>query len=83
MPAATETRTEKGISLARGPALILGTVLLAATFEPVGRSRSGRAQIGPTRRRGTETALHGDRSVEGRAEGARRIPGAWTSARPE
>jgi hypothetical protein len=36
------------------------------TFEPVGRSRSGRAQIGPTRRRETETALHGDRSVEGR-----------------
>jgi hypothetical protein len=30
MPEATETRTEKGISLARGPALILGTVLLAA-----------------------------------------------------
>lgn len=26
----TETRTEKGISLARGPALILGTILLAA-----------------------------------------------------
>jgi hypothetical protein len=30
MPETTETRTEKGISLARGPALILGTVLLAA-----------------------------------------------------
>jgi hypothetical protein len=30
MPEATETRTEKGISLARGPALILGTILLAA-----------------------------------------------------
>lgn len=30
MHEATETRTEKGISLARGPALILGTVLLAA-----------------------------------------------------
>ena len=28
-PAAGETRTEKGISLARGPALILGTILLA------------------------------------------------------
>jgi len=27
---ATETRTEKGISLARGPALIVGTILLAA-----------------------------------------------------
>ncbi|MFZ0040498.1 MAG: hypothetical protein WAK93_04265 [Solirubrobacteraceae bacterium] len=26
----TETRTEKGVSLARGPALILGTILLAA-----------------------------------------------------
>jgi hypothetical protein len=26
----TETRTEKGISLARGPALIMGTILLAA-----------------------------------------------------
>ena len=26
----TETRTEKGLSLARGPALILGTILLAA-----------------------------------------------------
>jgi hypothetical protein len=30
MPEGTETRAEKGISLARGPALILGTVLLAA-----------------------------------------------------
>ena len=30
MPETTETRTEKGISLARGPALILGTILLAA-----------------------------------------------------
>jgi hypothetical protein len=30
MSEASETRTEKGISLARGPALILGTVLLAA-----------------------------------------------------
>jgi hypothetical protein len=30
MPETTDTRTEKGISLARGPALILGTVLLAA-----------------------------------------------------
>jgi hypothetical protein len=30
MPEATETRTEKGISLARGPALVLGTILLAA-----------------------------------------------------
>jgi hypothetical protein len=28
--ATTDTRTEKGISLARGPALILGTILLAA-----------------------------------------------------
>ena len=27
---ATKTRTEKGISLARGPALIVGTILLAA-----------------------------------------------------
>jgi hypothetical protein len=27
---ATQTRTEKGVSLARGPALILGTILLAA-----------------------------------------------------
>ncbi len=30
MATTTETRTEKGISLARGPALILGTILLAA-----------------------------------------------------
>jgi hypothetical protein len=30
MPETTETRTEKGVSLARGPALILGTILLAA-----------------------------------------------------
>ncbi len=30
MPETTETRTQKGISLARGPALILGTVLLVA-----------------------------------------------------
>jgi hypothetical protein len=30
MPETTEKRTEKGISLARGPALILGTILLAA-----------------------------------------------------
>ena len=30
MTTATETRTEKGASLARGPALILGTILLAA-----------------------------------------------------
>src|ERR1035441_3423489 len=30
MPETTETRTEKGSSLARGPALILGTILLAA-----------------------------------------------------
>jgi hypothetical protein len=30
MPETTETRTEKGISLARGPALVLGTILLAA-----------------------------------------------------
>ena len=30
MPETIETRTEKGVSLARGPALILGTLLLAA-----------------------------------------------------
>jgi len=30
MATTTETRTEKGISLARGPALILGTILLVA-----------------------------------------------------
>ena len=30
MSTTTETRTEKGVSLARGPALILGTILLAA-----------------------------------------------------
>ena len=30
MPETIETRTEKGVSLARGPALILGTILLAA-----------------------------------------------------
>src|SRR5579859_3516707 len=30
MVATTETRTEKGISLARGPALLLGTILLVA-----------------------------------------------------
>jgi hypothetical protein len=55
MAVATETRTEKGISLARGPALILGTILLAAglyflyrqhTFPPFSNFPSGTANAG-------------------------------------
>jgi hypothetical protein len=55
MAVATETRTEKGISLARGPALILGTILLAAglyllyrqhTFPPFSNFPSGTAKSG-------------------------------------
>jgi hypothetical protein len=51
----TETRTEKGISLARGPALILGTILLAAglyflykqhTFPPFSNFPDGTAKPG-------------------------------------
>ena len=57
MATTTETRTEKGISLARGPALILGTILLAAglyflykqhTFPPFSNFPTGRAQVGGT-----------------------------------
>jgi hypothetical protein len=51
----TETRTEKGISLARGPALVLGTILLAAglyflykqhTFQPFSNFPDGTAKAG-------------------------------------
>ncbi len=50
----TQTRTEKGISLARGPALVLGTVLLAAglyflykehTFPPLSNFPNGNAPV--------------------------------------
>jgi uncharacterized membrane protein YfcA len=53
-PNATDVRTEKGISLARGPALILGTILLAAglyflyrehTFPPFSDFPNGKAPV--------------------------------------
>jgi hypothetical protein len=52
--ATTETQTEKGVSLARGPALILGTILLAAglyalykehTFPPFSNFPNGHAPV--------------------------------------
>jgi hypothetical protein len=55
MATTTETRTEKGISLARGPALALGTILLAAglyflykqhTFPPFSNFPDGTAKSG-------------------------------------
>jgi hypothetical protein len=54
-PARTTTTTERGASLARGPALILGTILLAAglyslykqhTFPPFSNFPDGHAPIG-------------------------------------
>jgi hypothetical protein len=51
---ATETRTEKGLSLARGPALIVGTILLAAglyflyrqhNFPKLSNFPSGKARV--------------------------------------
>jgi hypothetical protein len=53
-PVTTETRTEKGMSLARAPALVLGSILLAAglyclykehTFPPFSNLPSGRAPV--------------------------------------
>jgi Domain of unknown function (DUF4383) len=50
----TRTRTEKGISFARGPALVLGTILLAAglyflykehTFPPLSNFPNGNAPV--------------------------------------
>src|SRR5690348_13849487 len=54
MVATTETRTEKGASLARGPALIVGTILLAVglyalykehTFPPFSHLTNGQAPV--------------------------------------